>query len=111
MSISHFIEPNWYLLEALLEWVKVLAATHIGLRFVRAYANRSRGDANEHALQHRVKELEQETAALGSQLHEVLDAERFTVALLLRGASADGAQSARALETTRSSAASRFHER
>lgn len=75
-----------FLLDRLLEWVKLLAATHIGFRFVRAYASRSRQDWTEHALQRRVHELEQETEALTSHLQQVLEAERFAVALLLRRA-------------------------
>ena len=75
-----------FLLDRLLEWVKLLVATHLGFRFVRAYAHRPRQDSTEHALQRRVHELEQETEALTSHLQQVLEAERFAVALLLRRA-------------------------
>ena len=77
-------DDSWFLLGALLEWVKVLAATHIGFRFVRAYAMRSRDHHTQRALQRRVRELEQLTESLGARQQQVLEAERFAVALLLR---------------------------
>jgi hypothetical protein len=76
--------PPWMLLEALLEWVKVLAATHIGFRFVRAYARRSTSGHIQRTLEHRVRELEQLTESQGAHLQQVLEAERFAVALMLR---------------------------
>ena len=76
---------SWYLLESLIEWVKLLAVTHIGFRFVRAYAARSQHEHGQRALEleHRVRELEQLTESLGAQVQQVLDAERFAVALML----------------------------
>ena len=75
------------LLDSLLEWVKLLAATHIGFRFVRAYAARARDERTERTLERRVRELEQLTESLGAHVQQVLDAERFAVALMLeRGA-------------------------
>jgi len=74
---------SWYLLESLIEWVKLLAATHIGFRFVRAYARRSNDERTQRALEHRVRELEQLTETLGARVQQVLDAERFAVALML----------------------------
>ena len=78
------VDFDWYLLPMLLEWVKVLAATHIGFRFVRAYAERSRDQHAQRVLQQRVRELEQLTESLGSHLQEVVEAERFATALMLR---------------------------
>jgi|RhiMethySRZTD1v2_1073278.scaffolds.fasta_scaffold3528771_1 hypothetical protein len=75
------------LLDSLLEWVKLLAATHIGFRFARAYARRSHDENTQRALERRVRELEQLTESLGAHVQQVLDAERFAVALMLeRGA-------------------------
>ena len=79
--------PSWILLEALLEWVKLLAATHIGFRFVHAYASRSRHDHAQRTLERRVRELEQLTESQGAHLQQMLEAEQFAVALMLqRGA-------------------------
>jgi hypothetical protein len=74
---------SWYLLESLIEWVKLLAVTHIGFRFVRAYAARSQHEHTQRTLEHRVRELEQLTETLGAHVQQVLDAERFAVALML----------------------------
>jgi hypothetical protein len=87
MTVFHEYVSNWFLLEALREWVTVLAATHIGFRFVRAYANRSRHEYTQRTLEQRVRELEQLTESQGAHLQQVLEAERFAVALMLqRGA-------------------------
>jgi hypothetical protein len=74
-------EATWFLLNTLLDWVKVLAATHIGFRLVGAYAGRVRLGSGQRALQGRVRELEQATEELRGQLEEVLEAERFATAL------------------------------
>jgi hypothetical protein len=76
--------PSWMLLESLLEWVKLLAATHIGFRFVRAYASRSHYEQTQRTLERRVRELEQLAESQGAHVQQVLDAERFAVALMLR---------------------------
>ena len=87
MSILPDLVPSWILYESLLEWVKLLAATHIGFRFVRAYARRSHDEHTQRTLERRVRELEQLTESLGAHVQQVLDAERFAVALMLeRGA-------------------------
>jgi hypothetical protein len=86
MTVLPYVD-SWYLLEPLFEWVKLLAVTHIGFRFVRAYAARSRDERTERTLERRVRELEQLTESLGAHVQQVLDAERFAVALMLeRGA-------------------------
>ena len=77
-------DVNWFLLQTLLEWVKLLAATHIGFRFVRAYANRAHDEHSQRTLECRVRELEQLTESQGAHLQQVLEAERFAVALMLR---------------------------
>jgi hypothetical protein len=84
MTIIPVDMPPWMLLEALLEWVKVLAATHIGFRLVHAYASRSRHDHVQRTLEQRVRELEQLTESQGAHLQQVLEAEQFAVALMLR---------------------------
>jgi len=76
--------PSWILYDTLLEWVKLLAATHIGFRFVRAYARRWHDEDTRHALERRVRELEQLTESLGSHIQQVLEAERFAVGLMLQ---------------------------
>ena len=83
MCIFYESESTWFLLNTLLDWVKVLAVSHIGFRFVRAYERRTRLPESQHALQARVTELEQLTEELRAQLQEVLEAERFAVALQL----------------------------
>ena len=82
MTVLPYVDA-WYLLDPLFEWVKLLAATHIGFRFVRAYAARARDERTERTLERRVRELEQLTESLGAQVQQVLDAERFAVALML----------------------------
>lgn len=84
MSDMHGYFPTWILMESLVEWVKLLAATHIGYRFVRAYASRSHDESSHRALQRRVHELEQLTESLGSNVQQVLEAERFATTLMLR---------------------------
>jgi hypothetical protein len=84
MSMPFEDVSSWFLLRELLEWVKVLAATHIGFRLVRAYANRSRHEYTQRTLEQRVRELEQLTESQGAHLQQVLEAERFAVALMLR---------------------------
>jgi hypothetical protein len=76
-------ESTWFLLNTLLDWVKVLAATHIGFRLVRAYDRRARLRSGQRALRGRVRELEQTTEELRGQLEEVLETERFATALQL----------------------------
>lgn len=83
MTIIHEV-ADWYLLGTLLEWVKVLAATHIGFRFVRAYAKRTQDERTQLTLQRRVRELEQLTESLGAHLQQAVEAERFATALMLR---------------------------
>ena len=83
MSIYYDGESSWVMLNVLLEWVKVLAASHIGFRLVSAYERRRRLRVSRDALQLRVRELEQVTEELRGQLQQVLEAERFAVALQL----------------------------
>ena len=92
--------PPWMLMESLIEWVKLLAATHIGYRFVRAYASRPHDESTHRALQRRVHELEQVTESLGSGMQQVLEAERFATTLMLRR----GAGQARDAEPVRGEA-------
>ena len=84
MTVFHEDIYSWFLLRELLEWVKVLAATHIGFRLVHAYASRSRHDYARRTLERRVRELEQLTESLGARQQQVLEAEQFAVALMLR---------------------------
>lgn len=77
---------SWYLLDPLREWVKLLVVTHIGFRLVRTYASRSHAEPTQHELERRVRELEQLTESLGAHVQQVLDAERFAVALMLERA-------------------------
>jgi len=84
MSMIPYDVSSWMLLEALLEWVTLLAATHIGFRFVRAYARRAHDEHSQRTLECRVRELEQLTESQGAHLQQLLEAERFAVALMLR---------------------------
>ena len=86
MSMYFETESTWFLLNTLLDWVKVLAATHIGFRVIRAYDRRASVRSGERALRCRVRELEQATAELRAHLEEVLEAERFSTALQLTSA-------------------------
>jgi hypothetical protein len=81
MSIYFETESTWFLLNTLLDWVKVLAATHIGFRLVRAYDRRARVRSGQWALRSRVRELEQATEELRGHLEELREAERFATAL------------------------------
>ena len=74
----------WYLLGAVLDWLKVFTATYLGFRLVRAFERRPRMGSSRHALQRRVDELEQVTASLEAQMQQVLEADRFASALLLK---------------------------
>ena len=99
-GMSEFFEDYsyWPLLSALLDWLRVLAATYIGVRAVRAYEGRTRRRSSRRVLQRRVKELEQVTGALEAQMQQVLEADRFASALLLRPSGGDGTQHVGAAE-------------
>jgi uncharacterized protein (DUF58 family) len=74
----------WYLLAALLDWLKIFTATYLGFWLVRNYETRARVRSSRQVLQRRVEELEQVTAALEVQMQQVVEADRFASALLLK---------------------------
>ena len=74
----------WYLLAALLDWLKIFTATFLGFWLMRTYETRTRVRSGRQVLQRRVEELEQVTTALEAQMQQVLDADRFASALLLK---------------------------
>ncbi len=82
----------WYLLAALLDWLKIFTATCFGFWLVRAYGTRARVRPSRQVLQRRVDELEQVTASLEAQMQQVLDADRFASALLLKSSGAERKQ-------------------
>ena len=64
--------------------VEVQPATFLGFWLMRTYETRGRARSGRQVLQRRVEELEQVTAALEAQMQQVLDADRFASALLLK---------------------------
>ena len=85
MEIAHY-GFQWFFVNQVLEWLLVLTACYCGTRLVRAYEHRARRRlrADRPALQRRVRELERETEEQRVRLQQLLEAERFTSALLLK---------------------------
>ena len=98
MSVFFEDESYWPLLVVLLDWFKVLAAAYIGVRALRAYESRTSHRESRRVLKRRVDELEQVTSALEAQMQQVLEADRFASALLLRAPEENGAQRVEATE-------------
>jgi flagellar biosynthesis/type III secretory pathway M-ring protein FliF/YscJ len=89
--MTMFIQEDfgWYFLQQLLEWVLIVTAFYFGARLVRAYEIRSQPRTSQQALHRRVRELEEQAEELGAQVRQLLEADRFASALLLRRGGAD----------------------
>lgn len=82
-------EFSWFFIQQLLQWVLIATACYVSVRLVRAYEKRSQPRSSQHALQRRVRELEHQTEELEVQVQQLLEADRFASALLLKRPATD----------------------